>query len=72
LILLGTKFLFLVGGFSALYGDESNQSGSDATDGMMFLFMGAHSFGWTPSNMLYPVEDLNYFTQATGMGMCTF
>ncbi|KAF2007286.1 general substrate transporter [Amniculicola lignicola CBS 123094] len=70
--LLGTIFLFLVGGFSALYGDGSNTSGSYATVAMMFLFMGAYSFGWTPLSMMYPVEVLNYSTRATGMGMFTF
>lgn len=69
---LGTTFLFLVGGFSALYGNGSNTSGSYATVAMMFLFMGAYSFGWTPLTMMYPVEVLNYSTRATGMGVYTF
>lgn len=65
-------FLYLVGGFSALYGDGSNASGSYATVAMMFLFMGAYSFGWTPLTVLYPVEVLNYSTRAFGMGMYIF
>ncbi|KAF2715556.1 hexose transporter [Pleomassaria siparia CBS 279.74] len=79
---LATVFLFLVGGFSALYGDGKNTSGSYATVArylnpgvqvvLMFLFMGAYSFGWTPLTMMYPVEVLNYSTRATGMGMYTF
>jgi sugar porter (SP) family MFS transporter len=69
---LGTIFLFLVGGFSALYGSGSNTSGSYATVAMMFLFIGAYSLGWTPLSMMYPVEVLNYSTRATGMGMYTF
>lgn len=69
---MATVFLFLVGGFSDLYGSGSNTSGSYATVAMMFLFMGAYSFGWTPLTMMYPVEVLNYSTRATGMGMYTF
>lgn len=53
---VATIFLFLVGGFSALYGDGKNTSGSYATVAMMFLFMGAYSAGWTPLTILYPVE----------------
>lgn len=53
---VATIFLFLVGGFSALYGDGKNVSGSYATVAMMFLFMGAYSAGWTPLTILYPVE----------------
>ncbi|KAI1626538.1 MFS sugar transporter-like protein [Exophiala viscosa] len=67
-----TVFLFLTGGFSNLYGDGANVSGSYATVAMMFLFMGCYSFGWTPLTMLYPVEVLNYSTRATGMGMYMF
>jgi sugar porter (SP) family MFS transporter len=69
---LGTIFLFLVGGFSALYGDGTNISGSYATIAMIFLFLGAYSVGWTPLSMLYPAEVLNYSTRATGMAMFTF
>lgn len=53
---VATVFLFLVGGFSALYGDGKNVSGSYSTVAMMFLFMGAYSAGWTPLTILYPVE----------------
>lgn len=69
---LATIFLFLVGGFSALYGDGSNTSGSIANVAMMFLFMGAYSFGWTPLSFMYPVEVLSYSTRATGMGIYMF
>lgn len=69
---LCTVFIFLVGGLSALYGDGSNTSGSYATVAMMFLFMAAYSFGWTPLTVLYPAEVLNYSTRAVGMGIYNF
>ena len=34
---------------------------------MIFIFMGAYSFGWTPLLYLMPAEVLNYRIRANGM-----
>lgn len=70
--LLLTIFLFLVGGFTKLYGDGSNKSGVYGTVALIFLFMGSYSFGWTPLAFLYPPEVLNYPIRANGLGLNMF
>ncbi|EFX01519.1 hexose transporter [Grosmannia clavigera kw1407] len=67
-----TAFLFIMGGLTKLYGDSTNTSGIYGTVAMMFLFMGAYSFGWTPLSQLYPPEVLNYSVRSVGMGAYTF
>lgn len=63
-----TIFLYLVGAFTKLYGTSDNTSGIYGTVAMVFLFMGAYSFGWTPLAYLYPPEVLNYSIRSYGLG----
>ncbi|KAF9067333.1 sugar transporter [Rhodocollybia butyracea] len=67
-----TVFLFLVGALTKVFGNSNNTSGVYATVGMIFLFQGAYSIGWTPVLYLYPPEVLNYPIRANGMGVFTF
>jgi len=63
-----TIFLYLVGAFTKIYGTSDNTSGIYGTVAMVFLFMGAYSFGWTPLAYLYPPEVLNYSIRSYGLG----
>jgi hypothetical protein len=67
-----TIALYLVGALTALYGDSNYSSGVYATVAMIFIFMGAYSFGWTPLLYLVPAEILNYRIRANGMSFFNF
>ncbi|KAH8902618.1 hypothetical protein BR93DRAFT_972345 [Coniochaeta sp. PMI_546] len=58
---------FLVGALRDLYGTSNYTPGVYATVAMIFIFMGAYSFGWTPLLYLVPAEVLNYRIRANGM-----
>lgn len=51
---------------------SENDSGIYATVASVFLFMGAHSFGWTPLLYLQTSEVLNYPIRAVGVGLFQF
>ena len=65
-------FLFLVGAFTKIYSGTENKSGIYATVALIFLFMRAYSFGWTPLAYLYPPKVLNYTLRSNGMGITIF
>ncbi|KAK7413250.1 hypothetical protein QQX98_007838 [Neonectria punicea] len=73
LISLGTCTImfYLVGVMTAVFGDSTNESGIYGTVAVVFLFLGAYSFGLTPLTNMYPPEVLSYNIRATGMGMFT-
>lgn len=67
-----TVAIFLVGALTKLYGDSEYNPGIYATVAMIFIFMGAYSFGWTPLLYLVPAEVLNYRIRANGMSFFGF
>jgi len=67
-----TIFLFMIGALTKTYGNSTNNSAIYGTVGIIFLFQGAYSFGWTPVLYLYPAEVLNYPIRANGMGVFQF
>lgn len=67
-----TVGLFLVGALTKLYGTSDYTPGVYATVAMIFVFMGAYSFGWTPLLYLVPAEVLNYRIRANGMSFFGF
>ncbi|KAK3312743.1 MFS sugar transporter-like protein [Apodospora peruviana] len=67
-----TVAIFLVGALTKLYGDSGFHPGVYATVAMIFVFMGAYSFGWTPLLYLVPAEILNYRIRANGMAFFGF
>lgn len=67
-----TIFLFMIGALTKTYGNSTNHSAIYGTVGIIFLFQGAYSFGWTPILYLYPAEVLNYPIRANGMGVFQF
>lgn len=66
---LMTFFLVLMAILSALYGDGSNKSASNAMVAIIFLFLGSYSFAWTPLTFVYPVEIFNYTQRAKGLAV---
>lgn len=67
-----TVAIFLVGALTDLYGASNYTAGVYATVAMIFVFMGAYSFGWTPLLYLVPAEVLNYRIRANGMSFFGF
>ncbi|KAB5531441.1 MFS sugar transporter-like protein [Coniochaeta sp. 2T2.1] len=67
-----TVAIFLVGTLTKIYGDSDFNPGIYATVAMIFIFMGAYSFGWTPLLYLVPAEILNYRIRANGMSFFGF
>ncbi|KAJ9160689.1 MFS sugar transporter-like protein [Coniochaeta hoffmannii] len=67
-----TVAIFLVGALTDLYGTSNYTPGVYATVAMIFIFMGAYSFGWTPLLYLVPAEVLNYRIRANGMSFFGF
>ncbi|KAI1453750.1 hexose transporter [Annulohypoxylon moriforme] len=69
LISLGlcTTFFYLLGGLTARYGDSADKGGIYATVAVIFLFLGAYSFGITPLTSMYAPEVLSYSIRATGI-----
>lgn len=73
-MLLGTSIamtliLVLMAILSALYGDGSNAAAGKGMTAIIFLFLGAYSFAWTPLTFVYPVEILNYTQRAKGLAV---
>lgn len=66
-----TLMFYLVGAMTAVYGTSNNQSGVYGTVAVVFLYLGAYSFGLTPLTNMYPPEVLSYNIRATGMSMFT-
>ena len=66
-----TALFYVVGGMTATYGTSSNSSGVYGTVAVIFLYLGAYSFGLTPLTNMYPPEVLSYNIRATGMAMFT-
>lgn len=64
--------LFLLGGFTKLYGTSSNSSGIYAALAMIFLYNATYAWGITPLTVLYPPEVLSYDIRAIGMSIYTF
>lgn len=64
--------IYLVGALTELYGDSDDKAGIYATVAMIFMFIGAYSFGWTPLLYLVPAEVLNYRIRANGMSFFNF
>ncbi|KAL1867939.1 hypothetical protein VTK73DRAFT_3904 [Phialemonium thermophilum] len=69
---VATVAILLVGALTKLYGTSEYTPGIYATVAMIFIFMGAYSFGWTPLLYLVPAEILNYRIRASGMGFFNF
>ncbi|KAI1440181.1 hexose transporter [Annulohypoxylon stygium] len=61
-----TAFFYLLGGLTARYGDSDDKGGIYGTVVVIFLFLGAYSFGITPLTSMYPPEVLSYSIRATG------
>lgn len=66
-----TVMFYLVGAMTSVYGDSTNESGIYGTVAVVFLYLGAYSFGLTPLTNMYPPEVLSYNIRATGMAMFT-
>lgn len=66
---LMTFFLVLMAILSALYGDGSNTAASKGMVAIIFLFLGAYSFAWTPLTFVYPIEILNFTQRAKGLAV---
>lgn len=68
LISLGlcTMFFYMIGGFTAKYGESADRGGIYGTVVVIFLFLGSYSFGITPLTSMYPPEVLSYNIRATG------
>lgn len=64
-----TMFIFIIGALTKVYGESNDKAGIYGTVALIFLFMGAYSYGWTPLCYLYPPEVLNYPIRSTGMGI---
>ncbi|KAF9698004.1 hypothetical protein EKO04_004535 [Ascochyta lentis] len=71
LVSLGTcsAFFYLLAGLTAKYGKSDNKSGSYGTISVIFLFLGAYSFGITPLTAMYAPEVLSYNIRATGIAL---
>lgn len=67
-----TVAIFLLGALTDIYGNSDYTPGVYATVAMIFIFMGAYSFGWTPLLYLVPAEVLNYRIRANGMSFFNF
>ena len=67
-----TVGIFLVGALTKIYGTSEYTPGVYGTVAMIFIFMGAYSFGWTPLLYLVPAEILNYRIRANGMSFFNF
>jgi hypothetical protein len=67
-----TVCIFVIGALTKVYGESTQKSGIYATVAMVFLFMGAYSYGWTPLLYLYPPEVMNYPIRSNGMGIFQF
>ncbi|KAH8681972.1 hexose transporter [Xylariales sp. PMI_506] len=66
-----TVLFYVVGGMTAAFGSSSNTSGVYGTVAVVFLYLGAYSFGLTPLTNMYPPEVLSYNIRATGLAMFT-
>jgi MFS family permease len=64
-----TIFMFLSGVMTKIYGRSTNTAGIYSTIGIIFLFQGSYSVGWTPLTMLYPPEVLSFRMRSLGMGI---
>ena len=71
LVSLGTcsAFFYLLAGLTAKFGTAGNPSGTYGTISVIFLFLGAYSFGITPLTAMYAPEVLSYNMRATGIAL---
>lgn len=71
LVSLGTctAFLYLLAGLTAKFGTSHDKSGTYGTVSVIFLFLGAYSFGITPLTAMYGPEVLSYRIRATGVAL---
>jgi MFS family permease len=64
-----TLLLVLMAVLSALFGGGGNVSASNGMVAIIYLFLGAYSFAWTPLTFVYPIEILNYTQRTKGLAV---
>lgn len=71
LVSLGTcsAFFYLLAGLTAKFGAANDKSDTYGTISVIFLFLGAYSFGITPLTAMYAPEILSYNIRATGLAL---